>query len=218
MKPYSRVLTSAEGRAELRELEAEQAERERQDEANKQKKLTEEQEKRDRRAEQEHSQVAFTGAIKAKKLEELRDIAAALRLSESGLKAEVFQRILQHLDEDPDLKKNPRYEGLFNPTHSHRRRLDDGNNTAELQQDAIPPPNPVHEPFGHQPQPALEPSMSRNRHLEFPLPGCTPPYYPMQHPAPQPHPLHISHPHFTPASHSNVDFGVGNTAQTQQRY
>ena len=45
-----------------------------------------------------------------------------------------------------------------------------------------------------------------------------PPHYPMQHPAPQPHPPHISHPHFAPASHGNADFRVGDTVQTQHRY
>ncbi|KAG2028970.1 hypothetical protein BDR03DRAFT_831724, partial [Suillus americanus] len=69
-------------------------------------------------AEQERSQATFTSAIKTKKLEELRDIAAALQLPETKLKAEVFQRILQHFDGNPDLKKNPWYEGLFNPTCS----------------------------------------------------------------------------------------------------
>ncbi|KAG1786142.1 uncharacterized protein HD556DRAFT_1204160, partial [Suillus plorans] len=109
--------------------EAEQAERERQEEASKQKKITEEQEKRDRRAEQEHSQAIFTGTIKTKKLEDLHDIAAALQMSETRLKAELLQRILQHFDDDPDLKKNPRYEGLFNPPHSRRRRLDNSAHT-----------------------------------------------------------------------------------------
>ncbi|KAG1870112.1 hypothetical protein DFJ58DRAFT_837505 [Suillus subalutaceus] len=168
--------------------------------------------KRDRRAEQERSQAAFTGTIKTKKLEELRDLAAALRLPETGLKAEVFQRILQHFDGNPDLKKNPRYEGLFNPTRSRRRRLDNGDNTAELPQDAIPPSNPVREPFGYQPQPAPQPSMSRN---EFPPPGYAPLHYPMQHPAPQPQ--YISHPHFAPASRSSADFRVGDMVQTQHR-
>ncbi|KAG1744272.1 hypothetical protein EDB19DRAFT_1874603 [Suillus lakei] len=35
-------------------------------------------------------------------------------------------------------------------------------------------PNPVHEPFGHQPQHALQPSMSRKQHLDFPSPGYAP--------------------------------------------
>ncbi|KAG2070044.1 hypothetical protein BDR04DRAFT_1100719 [Suillus decipiens] len=82
---------------ELRGLEAEQAE-----EVSKQKKVTEEQ----WRAEQERSHVAFTGAIKTKKLDELRDIAAALRLPETGLKAELLQRIVQFFDDQPELKKN----------------------------------------------------------------------------------------------------------------
>ncbi|KAG1746662.1 uncharacterized protein EDB91DRAFT_1245846 [Suillus paluster] len=183
--PLSTVLT-----AELRELEVEQAEHEHQEEASKQKKVMEEQKKRDWRVEQECSKAAFTGAIKTKKLEELCDIAAALQLLETGLKAE----------------KNPQYEGLFNPTHSRKHCLDNSDSTAELPQDTIPPPNPVHELFGYQPQPAHQPLMSRNEHIpEFPPPGYAPLHYPMQHPALQPHPLHILHPHFAPASHDNAD-------------
>src|SRR6267154_1424994 len=34
----------------------------------------------------------------------------------------------------------------------------------------------------------------------------------------QPHPPHISHPHFVPASHGNADFRVGDMVQTQHRY
>ncbi|KAG1735803.1 hypothetical protein EDB19DRAFT_1830153 [Suillus lakei] len=76
------------------------------------------------------------------------------------LKAEVFQWILQHFDDNPDLKKNPWH------------RLDNGDNTTELPQDVIPPPNPVHKPFRYEPQPAPQPSMSRNEHiLDFPPPG-----------------------------------------------
>ncbi|KAG1836585.1 hypothetical protein DFJ58DRAFT_749768 [Suillus subalutaceus] len=157
--------------------------------------------KRDRRAEQERSQAAFTGTIKTKKLEELRDLAAALRLPETGLKAEVFQRILQHFDGNTDLKTIHGMRVYSTLPVLAGGRLDNGDNTAELPQDAIPPSNPVREPFGYQPQPAPQPSMSRN---EFPPPGYAPLHYPMQHPAPQPQ--HISHPHFAPASRSSADF------------
>ncbi|KAG2139790.1 uncharacterized protein EDB93DRAFT_1252917 [Suillus bovinus] len=55
---------------------------------------------------------------------ELCDIAAALRLPETGLKAELLQRIMQFFDGQPELKKNQRYEGLFNPSCSRRRCYD----------------------------------------------------------------------------------------------
>lgn len=108
----------------------------------------------DQWAEQECSQAIFTGTIKTKKPEDLHNIAAALRMSKTGLKAELLQRILQHFDDDPDLKKNPRYEGLFNPSHSRRCCLNNNAHTTELvQEDTLPPPNKMHEPFEHQPQP-----------------------------------------------------------------
>ncbi|KAG2067222.1 hypothetical protein BDR04DRAFT_1120623 [Suillus decipiens] len=55
----------------------------------------------------------------------------------------------------PDLRKNLRYEGLFNPTRSRKRRLYNSNNTAGLQQDVNPSPNPVHGSFGNQLQPGI---------------------------------------------------------------
>ncbi|KAG1867791.1 hypothetical protein DFJ58DRAFT_838028 [Suillus subalutaceus] len=206
-KPYSRVLTSEEGRAELRELEADQAERERQEEASKQKKVAEEQGKRDRRAEQERSQAAFTGAIKTKKLEELRDVAAALRLPETGLKAELLQRILQHFNDHPGLKKNQRYDGLFNPPRSRRRRLENDNSVApEFPQDMIPA-NSIQQPSRYQPQlPVTHSSMSA---MDLPPPGYAPPYYSMHHSVPRSPP--VLHPPFTPVGSASMsqDFRVG---------
>ncbi|KAG2070352.1 hypothetical protein BDR04DRAFT_1155563 [Suillus decipiens] len=104
-------------------------------------------------AEQERSQTMFTSTIKTKKLEELRDIATALRLPVTGLKVKVLQQILQHFDDDPDLKKDLWYGGLFIPIRSRRRHLNNSNNTAGLQQDMKPSLNPVHKPFGNQFQP-----------------------------------------------------------------
>jgi hypothetical protein len=75
-------------------------------------------------------------------------------MSKTGLKAGLLQWILQHFDDNPDLKKNPHYEGFFNPPHSHRCHLDNNAHTTELvQEDTILPPNQMHKPFGHQPQP-----------------------------------------------------------------
>ncbi|KIK34933.1 hypothetical protein CY34DRAFT_17378 [Suillus luteus UH-Slu-Lm8-n1] len=197
MKPYSRVLTSEEGRMELMELEAEQAEHERQEEASKQKKATEEQGKCDWRAEQERSQVAFTGAIKTKKLDELRDIAAALRLPETGLKAELLQRIVQFFNGQPELKKNQQYEGLFNPSRSRRWHVEIGNNTTEsVPQDMPIHQNLMHTPFGtYQPQPIPQPSMS---HIDLPSLGR---YVPP--PIPQ----------FVPAAGNREEFRVGAEVQ-----
>ncbi|KAG1806399.1 uncharacterized protein HD556DRAFT_1436365 [Suillus plorans] len=140
---------------ELRELEAKQAERKHQDEVSKQKKVAEEQGKRDRQAEQEQSQVAFTGAIKTKKLDELCDIAAALRLPETGLKAELLQRIVQFFDGQPELKKNQRYEGLFNHPHSRRWHVETNNNTIESVPQDTSHQNSIHEPFGGYQPPTL---------------------------------------------------------------
>lgn len=84
IKLYSRVLISEEGHVELRKLEADQAKREHREEVSKQRKVAEEQEKCNWRAEQDCSQVAYIGAIKIKRLEELQDMAAALQLADGG--------------------------------------------------------------------------------------------------------------------------------------
>ncbi|KAG1888171.1 hypothetical protein F4604DRAFT_1715869, partial [Suillus subluteus] len=62
-------------------------------------------------------------------------------------------RILQHFNDHPELKKNQRYEGLFNLTRSRRRRLENDNVAPEFPQDIIPP-NSIHQPSRYSPQPA----------------------------------------------------------------
>jgi hypothetical protein len=53
------------------------------------------------------------------KIGQAMDIGVALRLPETGLKAELLQWIVQFFDGQPELKKNQQYEGLFNPPPTH---------------------------------------------------------------------------------------------------
>jgi hypothetical protein len=113
----ARVLTSEEGRQELQQL----CEESRQKELHQNKELawkaTEDQAQCERRADSAHT---FTGSLnKSRRKEELADIAAALLLSDSGKKDDIFDRIVKEFDAHPELKTNPRFEGLF---HSRPRK------------------------------------------------------------------------------------------------
>ncbi|KAH7917323.1 hypothetical protein BV22DRAFT_1135504 [Leucogyrophana mollusca] len=124
----SRILTSEEGRAELRRLEAEEREKELQAEAARLKKTEEEKARQRRQAEQEISGV-FTGLLKKMKKDELRDVAASLHLSEDGTVSIIIQRIEQHFEENPHLKESNRYKGLFEqqPQRGRKRAADSEN-------------------------------------------------------------------------------------------
>lgn len=122
----ARVLTSEEGREELRQLQ-EQEELKKQKEADvRAKKAVEEQARRERRADPGR---IFAGTLsKAKKKEELEDLAAALALPETGKKEELFARISEHFERHPQLKLDNRFKDLFPSTRSRKRlRMDDVN-------------------------------------------------------------------------------------------
>jgi hypothetical protein len=62
---------------------------------------------------------------KSKQKEELEDIAIVLALPEGGKKDELFQRISDHFEQHPDVKTNPRFEGLFNSRPSKQACIAD---------------------------------------------------------------------------------------------
>jgi hypothetical protein len=173
----ARVLTSEEGRLELQQLREEARLKEQRQIEETTRKATEDEARRKRRA--DCSRV-FTGALnKARRKEELEDIAAALALPDSGKKEELLDRITNHFEEHPDLKTNLRFEGLFNPRPRKCARLNDtpapvaGPST--IHEPALPPPAfpPSVPPFAFGtfgPGPASTPYGSPN-----PLPN--PPYY-----------------------------------------
>ena len=56
----------------------------------------------------------FTGPLnKARRKEELEDIALALSLSDSGKKDDIYNRIAKEFEENPNWRLEPRFEGLF---------------------------------------------------------------------------------------------------------
>ncbi|KAG1846023.1 hypothetical protein F4604DRAFT_1907940 [Suillus subluteus] len=130
------------------------------------------------------------------------------------LKTELLQRILQHFNDHPELKKNQRYEGLFNLTRSRRRRLENDNVAPEFPQDMIPP-NSIHQPSRYPPQPVahssmlgMDPSPPPAMHLH--TIQCT-----IEHSVPQS--PSVLHPHFAPVGRplasTSQDFQVGGGAQ-----
>ncbi|KAI0253773.1 hypothetical protein BJV78DRAFT_1085449, partial [Lactifluus subvellereus] len=58
-------------------------------------------------------EVAFSGGLSSKKVDELRDIAYALALSEEGKKEDLVTAIKSELAAHPELQQNHRFAGLF---------------------------------------------------------------------------------------------------------
>jgi hypothetical protein len=124
----ARVLTSEEGRQELQQLREESRQKELRQNEELARKAAEDLARRKRRADLTHT---FTGGLnKSRRKEELADIAAALSLLDSGKKDDIFERIMKEFDENPGLKTNPRFEGLFQSRPRKRARVDDGAPTA----------------------------------------------------------------------------------------
>ncbi|KAH9034338.1 hypothetical protein EDB85DRAFT_2144426 [Lactarius pseudohatsudake] len=95
----SRVFTAGEGRLELDQLCAEASQKKQQQADGDAWKAAEDEARRKWRADLTR--------------EELEDIAAALALLDSGKKDELLERITTFFEEHPDLKTDPRFEGLF---------------------------------------------------------------------------------------------------------
>jgi len=58
-------------------------------------------------------EVVFSGRLSSKKVENLRDIAYALAISEEGTKEALITSIKSNLEAHPELRQNPRFAGLF---------------------------------------------------------------------------------------------------------
>ncbi|KAI0038912.1 hypothetical protein FA95DRAFT_1577934 [Auriscalpium vulgare] len=106
----SQILTPHALMAEYRSDLEKRAEKERKDEASKQQK---EKAKDAQLVARALGTTVFSGSLSSKKKDELEDIAAALGLSEDGLKADIQDRIQRHLEMHPQLAENPRFAELF---------------------------------------------------------------------------------------------------------
>ena len=145
----ARVLTSEEGHEELQQLHEESCQKELHQINELAQKAAEDLAQHKCRADPTH---IFTGLLnKSWCKEELADIAAALSLLDSGKKDDIFERIMAAFDENPGLKTNPHFKGLF---HSHPQKQachDDGAPVAG-------PSNPTSTPSKSLSPPIIPPS------------------------------------------------------------
>ncbi|KAI0245988.1 hypothetical protein BJV78DRAFT_1158227 [Lactifluus subvellereus] len=81
-------------------------------------------------------EVAFSGGLSSKKVDELRDIAYALALSEVGKKEDLVTVIKSELAAHPELQQNHRFAGLFTVTARGKWR------NAPANENAVPSPQP----------------------------------------------------------------------------
>ncbi|KAI0684933.1 hypothetical protein BC835DRAFT_1310304 [Cytidiella melzeri] len=108
-----RVVTTQEGRAKALEQKQARAEKENKAEENKQKKNDNEFEKRRQRADLGKEGMVFTGALAYQKHPMLVDIAWCMDLDEAGTREQLIGRITAHIDEEPALRADSRFIGLW---------------------------------------------------------------------------------------------------------
>ena len=117
------VLTSAEGLQELLQLREESQQKERRQNEELDRKTAEDKARRECEADLTHT--TFTGPLnKSRRKEELANIAAALSLSDSGKKDDIYGRIIEEFEANPQLKTNTQFEGLFHSRPRKRARVD----------------------------------------------------------------------------------------------
>ena len=187
----ARVLTSAEGRRFAEEKEAEQAAKaqKKRDAAIRRK---EKEVERDRQHRARGPDAPFTGSLTSKNKPDLKEIAAALDITEDGTKDALIQHINAFFDSNPSLRESPRFSGLFHrASRRHPRETENTQPTPSTSQIAprftpttpllatniINLPNfPPVDPFAFVPVPAMAPALpsSSNRNASFP----TYSYYP----------------------------------------
>jgi len=121
-------------------------------------------EEHERRVEREaHTQV-FTGRLLSYKKDDLRALAKALTVGDKGTNSELLSKITDHFNQNPDLRSNSRYSGLFTkPTRSRNgkavmragpieEKSNGQSNDHDLSEILSSPPPPDHPPWAHPPQ------------------------------------------------------------------
>jgi hypothetical protein len=122
----SRIVTSAEGRTQAIETRTIREAKEKEAADKLARKETAEAENHVRRNTQGHS-IVFTGSLGTKNKTQLGDLASALALSLEGTKADFVERITKHFEENPDLKLQDRFVGIFNRSRQRRQNQPDSN-------------------------------------------------------------------------------------------
>lgn len=117
-----------------------------------------------------------------KRKEDLETLARALRISSTGTIKEFQDRIKDHLTAHPELRQNPRFQGLFQ-TQETRRRHHQATATVERNNQVPPTIQPVPEKTSESPNPASltsEPHLQAgpSTHRDTGMPNT---YYPQAH-------------------------------------
>ena len=87
-------------------------------------------------------EIVFLGGLSSKKVEDLRDIAYALAISEEGTKEVLVASIKSNLETQPELQQNPRFAGLFSSRSQQR--------PAPMNENIPPQPQgPIADPSSH---------------------------------------------------------------------
>ena len=119
-KVKARFVTSKALRLEFEQEEAEREERERVA-AEKEKRKEAEDAENTRQIAEDALNRDFTGRMAGDKKCDLRALAVALSISDKGTNAELLTRIQNTFEENPDLKRNSRFSGLFKKSIRERK-------------------------------------------------------------------------------------------------
>ncbi|KAH9015204.1 hypothetical protein EDB85DRAFT_2211933 [Lactarius pseudohatsudake] len=119
-KIKARFVTSRALRSEFEQEEAERQERE-QVAAEKEKQKEVDDAEQTRQIAEDALNRNFTGRLAAYKKNDLRALSIALSVSDKGTNAELLSRIQSCFEQNPDLKRNSRFYGLFNKSIRERK-------------------------------------------------------------------------------------------------
>lgn len=124
----------------------------------------------------------FSGTLKSKNNDDLRDILTVLDLDTKGTKELLLKRILAYFKDHPEEKESDRFTGLFNPSRRGRRAAaipaeETENIQPSITAPLIPhplipmPPREPHAPLQPIPGPSrLQPQQLYSEHLHHPYP------------------------------------------------
>lgn len=132
------LMMSDAARQKFAEEDAKRAGKKQKAGAAKQRKLEKEVARRAQRDALINGTEIFKGRLSGKSKAELEDIATALSLSADGTKAEIVQRIKEHLDSTPDLRHSQRFSGLY-PMRGPRVHDVDHHSHSMAQNDDVAP-------------------------------------------------------------------------------
>ena len=221
------LVTAGEGLEETTKQQAERKEKKRQ-QAEKQQREKENADNREtiRKQRANDAQYIFEGSIKTKKKDELRDICAALNITQDGTCKLLIERLNTHLDSNPLLQSDPRFMGLFATNTTMRRRgVPLGQVPVNVTAPLVPgttntATNAIAGPSNHSVDAPLAPPAAAPLGLHVPQHHLAPPHAYFHQHGPIPHPFHPLHgtpvPYFPPFAplHPSQFYNINNFVHT----